>query len=216
MKRNRTWQNHFFNFLSVILGVYLAFLINEKAQEKKERAEVNTFLQSIVTELKTDINTFEKYQIPQNEKFQNQLADLIPLFHKDSTQQLNKELFVILEIDNYVPTTAAYSSLKSSGKFNMIQNIHLLEKLSSYYENYAAETEAKSEYQIEFFSTYLLTWCMQNVDLESFEITNTDHLQLLKNYIIIYQSLLQQKTNSLYLLIEQAKALQEEIELEIN
>lgn len=216
MKRKSTWHHHLFNFLAVILGVYLAFFINEKAQLNKQKAEVKKMMQSIVSELESDIEIYENYHLPKQEKFKNQLLDLIPLCHRDSLVPLTENLPIILEVDNYLPNTATYSSLKSSGKFNLIQNIEVIQKLSSYYEGSAAETIAKSDFQVDFFSTYLLPWCMQHVAIENFEITTTDQLPQLKNYILVYQSLVEQKTASYKILTREAKALIAQIQAEID
>ncbi len=216
MKKSKAWQNHFFNFLAVILGVYLAFLINQKAENRRQKEEVRTTLQLITNELDSDIHTFETYQIPKNEKFQQDLLKLLPIIHKDSLEKLNEKLSIVLEVDNYVPSIATYSSLKSSGKFDRIQNVELVKNLSIYYDFYAAETTAKSEYQVDFFKEYLLSWCMQNIDLENFSINSTNNLELLKNYILIYHSVIQQKTESFHQLVSEARYLKNQIDKELK
>ena len=64
MKRKYNWMNHFFNFLAVILGVYLAFYLSERSKINQERKESMILMNSLVNDLSDDIKTYESYQIP--------------------------------------------------------------------------------------------------------------------------------------------------------
>lgn len=66
MRQMIHWQNHFFNFLAVILGVYLAFFISEWSKENRDRKEMKVLIESLITDLSDDIRVYEEYQIPIN------------------------------------------------------------------------------------------------------------------------------------------------------
>jgi len=58
------WKDHFINFISVILGVTLAFLINSIASSYKQQQEMKLIVLSILEEIQEDIAAYEEYQIP--------------------------------------------------------------------------------------------------------------------------------------------------------
>lgn len=212
MKRNYNWLHHVFNFLGVILGVYLAFYINEKAKINEERDESLILMNSLVNDLSEDIETYEAYQIPVNITYQENVENLLNLLLSDSLERISGQLPIILGVENYAPTTSTYSSMKASGKLRLIGDLALQKKLNSYYEGLVIESTRKGEYQVDFFTNELLTWLTNNADLLEMEILNKDNLIVLRNKLIIYQSLIDQKTESYKMLVEHSKKLKEQIE----
>jgi hypothetical protein len=76
MKRKINWLNHFFNFLAVILGVYLAFYINERAKMNEDKKEAILLMTSLVDDLEQDIKIYQEYQIPVNTQIQQNVENV--------------------------------------------------------------------------------------------------------------------------------------------
>ena len=88
MKRTYHWLNHVLNFLAVILGVYLAFYINERAKVNQDRKESRLLMNSLMEDLSEDIRVYEEYQIPANIQHHGNLqvsGNSRYLVHKDGT-----------------------------------------------------------------------------------------------------------------------------------
>lgn len=212
MKIKHTWLNHLFNFLAVILGVYLAFYINERALLNREIKESHVLMNSLVSDLSEDIKAYEEYQIPENIRLQEDLNKLLELLLKDNLEGIGDELSAVFQVENFNPTTSTYSSMKSSGKLKLIDDLALQKELSDYYEGVVPESINKGEFQVDYFTEELLTWLTSNVDLAEMKLLKEDELVELRNKLIIYESLIDQKVNSYKLLVEDSKKLKKSIE----
>ena len=189
MKSKTNWLNHFINFLAVILGVYLAFFINEQAKKSQDRSEGIMWMTSLVNDFEQDIQTYEKYQIPVNARIQQNIAALIDMLASGNTVDIENKLSAILQVENFSPTVSTYSSMKLSGKLQLIEELDLQKKLTSYYEGLVVESNKKDEYQVNFFTNELMDWLTDNVDLMEMKLLRDDDLITLRNKLIIYGSL---------------------------
>lgn len=212
MERKYNLTNHLFNFIAVILGVYLAFYMNEKAKEKQDKKESVVLMQSLVNDLSSDIKIYEAYQIPVNVEYQESLGILLNSLVVDSLESLDEQLAAILGVDNYAPTTSTYSSMKSSGKLSLIEDLALQKALSDYYEGVVEEGVRRGEFQVEYFTNELLNWLTKEVDLMDVKISDRDKLVVLRNKLMIYESFLTQKVTTYQDIVENSKKLKSQIE----
>lgn len=212
MKNRKNWVNHSINFIVVILGVYLAFYLNEKSEINKEIKESKVLMNSLVTDISEDIKTYVQYQIPKNIQQKQSLDKLLNLLAKNNVVNIEKELLVVFQVENYTPTMSTYSSMKSSGKLKLINDLNLRKELNDYYEGFVVESIKKGEFQVEYFKNELLKWLTNNVDLMKMKFLKNHKLIELRNKIIVYESLIEQKINSYKLVLENSKQLKLNIE----
>ncbi len=212
MKKKYNWINHVFNFLAVILGVYLAFYINEKAKLNQDNKESLILMNSLVNDLAEDIKAYEEYQIPENIQQQKNIGNLLELLSAGNLADIGSQLPIVFQVENYVPTTSTYTSMKYSGKLTLVDELSLQKKISNYYEGLVFESEKKGEFQVEFFTKELLTWLTNNVDLLEMKLLKQDELIVLRNKLIIYESLIEQKVNTYTMVVEDSKKIKLSIE----
>jgi hypothetical protein len=212
MKRKYNWQNHFFNFLAVILGVYLAFFINEWAKENQDTNESLVLMTSLINDLSEDIIAYEEYQLPTNNQLNQNVESLLNALITDNLEGIGDLITAILSVENFGPTTSTYSSMKSSGKLRLIEDLTLQKMLTDYYDGLVVESIRKGEYQVDFFTNELLTWLTANVDLLEMRLMNKDELMVFKNKLIIYGSLVDQKVESYEMIVENSRGLKLYIE----
>lgn len=212
MKRRFPWLNHILNFLAVILGVYLAFYINELAKEREERAESILLMRSLLDDLSADISTYKEYQIPENQQHQQNIERLLGILLEERYTDIGNELSSIFQVENYSPTTSTYSSMKSSGKLRLINDLTLQKELSAYYEGLVIESIEKAEFQVDYFSNQLLPWVTENVNLIDMKLVKTDEILSLTNKLIIYESLIAQKVAAYQQILDESTLLMERIE----
>ncbi len=216
MKKSYNIINHLFNFLAVIIGVYMAFYINEKAKINQDRNESLVLMRSLVDDLSDDIQTYEEYQIPENIQHQQNISELLTLLTEDKIENISSQLSVVFQVENFNPTTSTYSSMKSSGKLGLIEDLALRKKLTNYYEGLVLESTKKGEFQVDFFTSELLKWITNNVDLLEMKILNEDKLIVLRNNLIIYESLIDQKVQTYEMVVENSKKLKVSIESKLK
>ncbi len=212
MKGKYNWLNHLLNFVAVILGVYLAFYINEKAKANQDRNESLLLMNSLANDLSEDIRTYEGYQIPENIQHKQNVENLLDLLSADNLEGIEGQLPTILQLENFEPTTSTYSSMKASGKLRLIDDLALQKKLTGYYEGLVFESVKKGEFQVDFFVKELLPWLTDNVDMLEMKILNKGELIILRNKLIIYVSLIEQKVKTYEMIVEDSKQLKMRIE----
>lgn len=216
MKRKLNYLNHLFNFLAVILGVYLAFYIDDKAKLNQDKKESFLLMESLANELSEDSDAYTNFQIPENTKHLESLNKLLQALTDNNTDSINAHMSAIFIAENYVPTTSTYNSIKASGKFSLIENFEIRRSISNFYEGLAMESEKKSEFQTEFLTTELLPWAIRNIDLQEMKFLNEDEKIVLKNKIIIYESLVSQKVEAYKMIVKKSKVLREKIDSELK
>lgn len=212
MKVKHSWTNHLFNFLAVILGVYLAFFINEKAKTKQERNESLVLMRSLVIDLSEDIKKYEQYTLPENNKQLQNVEKLLNALSSDSLDRIERQIPAIFQVENRMPTTSTYSSMKASGKFSLIEDLSLQKKLTDYYEGLVPESGKKGELQVEYFTNELMSWITNNVDLLTMTMPAKQDLIIFRNKLFIYEALIDQKVKSYEMILEDSRSLQQDIE----
>ncbi|WKK76751.2 DUF6090 family protein [Marivirga salinae] len=206
------WLNHSVNFVAIIIGVYLAFYMNERTKENQHREESLILMNSLRTDLQSDIESYESYQIPENKRHQQNVGNLLNILLKDSLSGNEDQLSTIFELQNYEPSSATYSSMKSSGKLSLLNDLSLQNELANFYEGFALESIDKGESQVDFFSEELLPWYMNNLDFTNMQVLNPSELVVLRNKLIIYETLIDQKLQSYEGIVRESKALKNSID----
>lgn len=212
MKRNYNWLSHLSNFVVVILGVYIAFYINERAKINQDRKESYILLNSLAEDLSGDIDTYENYQIPLNKQNLEKVQNLLELLISDSVENIGNALLEAMQLQNYVPTSSTYSSMKSSGKLTLIEDLAIRKMLTNFYEGLVIESERKGEFQTDYFTDELIQWLTSNVDMIDMEILNEGNIVVLRNKLIIYQSFIEQKIDSYEKIVKESKKIKLKIE----
>ncbi len=212
MKTSYHWTNHVFNFLGVILGVYLGFYMNETGRVSQENRERRILMSALVADLASDIKTFEDYQIPVNIQHKQDLDSLLNALLSDSIAEVNRQLPVVFQLDNFAATTTTYSSMKASGKLALIEDLELQQNLTWYYEGIAQEGINKGQFQLDIFTDELLGWLAEHADLVKMEIRNKDDLVILQNKVLIYSSAIDQKLGHYEMQLENSKQLKAQID----
>ncbi len=212
MKKTYRWTNHLLNFLAVILGVYLAFFINEKAKSAAEKKEVVLLMNSMINDLSADIKTYEDYHIPVNNKCRKEVDSLLTLLIANDMERINNQLPKIFQVENYVPNTSTYNSIKSSGKIRLFEDLALQKKLSDYYDGLVIECESKNKIQVDYFMNEVVSWLTNNADLMEVKLLEDAPLIVFRNKLMMYQSLISQKVNNYEKIVEESKALEEKLQ----
>lgn len=212
MKKRYNWSNHLLNFISVILGVYLAFYVDARGKAREDRREGQLLMQSMVNDLKADIKSYETYQIPFNTNYQESLDSILLFLVSKNVEGIESQLPSILQVENYAPNISIYNSMKSAGKLRLIEDVQLQKSLSDFYDGTAQECISKNDIQADYFLNEVMSWLRLNTDLMQMKLLPDRELLVLQNTLMIYQSLVNQKVRQYGLVVEESKALQEQIE----
>ncbi len=192
MMKNINWADHLFNFLAVILGVSLAFFVNDNAETKKRQEEYNQVIDSFLEEFRSDLDTYEEYQIPDNKNQLRVISDVLKLINTGQSDSLVEKFSKAISINNYFPSSVTFSSLQSTGKLDLIEDFELRKELSNYHTVLAEEARIRGQIQVDFYMNQLMPWIIKNTDFSNPSVEPLQDPEL-KNLLIIYQSFILNK-----------------------
>lgn len=216
MKRRSNWLTHFFNLFTVVLGVYLAFYINEWSKDNQDQKEAQALMLSMIDDLEKDIKGYEGYHIPVNKAQRTSIDTAVEALLASDMETFSESLSQVLAVENYAPTKTTYSSMKAAGKLGLFDDLSLQSAISNYYEGLVVESEFKGTYQADYFTGKVLDWVAENIDLLTMEFIHENDLTVFQNRLLIYQSLIDQKVSSYEEILENSKALKAKIEEHLN
>ena len=137
-KEKIQWKNQTVNLLAIVIGVYIAFYLTERSAQANSRKQAKTYLTSMIDDLEVDIatlsiatDTLASFLKVSRSLTNSIITQRIP---PDSVQMMINSLYIIVP---FSPQDNSYQLLKSSGKFDAIDNVELRKKITElYYQHY--------------------------------------------------------------------------------
>lgn len=144
-KSSGKWKEYLAELLVVIIGITIAFSIENYAANRKEKVEELQHLKGIADDLKADLNSFEAYTTYNEETqvFVKRFNQLIQ--SRAQNDSLNWLLLRMGWISSYGPRDIAYQSLKSSGGLDKITNFDLRNSIVYHYEQKTSQVRFLNE-----------------------------------------------------------------------
>jgi len=134
----RNWKSYFWEFLMLFLAVSLGAYVENFRESNLHKKEVKAHINSLVSDLQTDILVFES-AIERN-NYSAQMADsLVELLHSDITN--TPAIYVAARTVtanlgyNYA-NSKSFDQMKSSGLLRYIKPKDLLDSIGSYYVSF--------------------------------------------------------------------------------
>lgn len=158
------WPSVFIEFFGVLLGVSLAFMLNNWQQKMQERKLEKALLKGIYTDLCSDISTIDtilKTDSIQYYFYKNIEKKLISkkINTKDALQLISNMMSV--NISNFNMT--GYNNMVHGGNLNLIQSIRLRNEILKYYTN-LSEVQYIKNLQDDFLNRYLTPICIEHIN----------------------------------------------------
>lgn len=204
------WGDHIINFVSVILGVSLGFFISDIAERKKEQEELHFMMSALLEEIDEDLEIYEDYQIPDN---QRQIEDLGRAIELLNTDVENDSLVALLSsgfnINSYFPQNIAFNSIVSSGRLELIEDLQL-RKLLLEYQLDSKEVEAQGDAQYKLLMDQLVPWVIEHPQYLQ-EIKRGDDHSGMVILLTLYTSIISNKTGKYQDIVEEAKEIRKRL-----
>ncbi|MGE0587255.1 MAG: DUF6090 family protein [Cyclobacteriaceae bacterium] len=89
-KRKIEWLNHFVGFVSVVLGVLMAFWLNSWNESRKESGSIETALQNIRNEIEKNLGGMDSI-IVKNKRQRDMLEEYLEYIDEDMNVRVPKE-----------------------------------------------------------------------------------------------------------------------------
>ena len=134
----KKWTHYFWEFLMLFLAVSLGFYADNLREGILHKKEVNTQMNSLVSDLQSDIILFDS--VTDRNSHGAQMADsLVELLHSDITN--TTEIYfaartVTANVGYYYANSKSFEQLKTAGLLRYIKNKALLDSIGTYYSSF--------------------------------------------------------------------------------
>ncbi|QSE96404.1 DUF6090 family protein [Fulvivirga lutea] len=148
--RKISWLDHFVNLIVVITGISVAFALNNWNEEKKTNELHDTYIQAMIDDLDFDIaelDSLVKYESESLKIFRRLLSRSEPPLSDDS---LNIAFARIASLNSFTSKNITYESIKSSGKFELLDLKLRIDIIEFYHSGYDQIDEIESYYRMNF------------------------------------------------------------------
>ncbi len=194
MKTKINWANHFVELVVVIIGITIAFMLENWRQENANHDLEQKYLNSLKSDLLSD-NKLLDSTVSSVEKQISKLRDFITEIKTGAVvkQKAEKIIPQVLISYGFAPKLATYQSITNSGNLNIITDYKLIESLASYYNSYdeiSIKEKGLYDYQLKF----VLPYVYENVDFLSGKMVNKSAINgfEFKNIVTGYYTLVGQ------------------------
>lgn len=172
MKTKINWKNHFVELVVVIIGITIAFMLENWRQENANQNLEQKYLNSLKSDLMSDKKLLDS-TVSSVEKQTLFLREFITEIKSGTVDKQKAEKIIpqILLSYGFSPKLATYQSITNSGNLNIINDYKLIESLASYYNSYD-EISTKEKVLYDFQLKFVLPYVYENVDFLSGEMVN--------------------------------------------
>lgn len=204
--KNINWFDHLLNFVSVIVGVSLAFYIGDRNDRSNQEAEADQIVQALIDELDRDISVYDNYQIANNQDQLNKIGVVLQRLRTENFDSLDVYFQGVLGFRNYSPQSVTFNSIAASGKLELIDNFDLRMQLTTYHNILAKEGQFKGTAQVDFYNTHFVPVLLNGGDLMNPDISSYDLTQV-SNLLMLYGEMIREKVNHYGVISKGAKEL---------
>lgn len=160
------WKYTFGEIIIVIIGISIAFGLNNWWASRKDAELEQEYLQNIQLDLKEDLEHLKassaqfKTKLQIIEQLRPHLYAEIP--RKDSVVQ---KFFQLLDLIKFFPNKGTYNALLNSGDLNLIRDFDLRTRLESHY-NFYQEVAYEEERQVNFHKNFMSEFTMNKINYD--------------------------------------------------
>lgn len=172
MKQKIDWKNHFVGLLVVVIGITIAFMLENWRQDRAASELEQKYLISFKNDLIADSQNLDSTIAAVQNKIYL-LRSVLSEMRAGNVKQVRAEevLTDMLRNHSFYPKMATYESVKNSGGMNIISNFEIKEAIVSYY-SLNDELRLKEEVFFDYLQNFVLPFVYKNVEFLSGRIVN--------------------------------------------
>lgn len=172
MKQKIDWKNHFVGLLVVVIGITIAFMLENWRQERAASELEQKYLVSFKNDLTADSQNLDSTIAAVQNKIYL-LRSVLSEMRAGNVKQVRAEEVItdMLRNHSFYPKMATYESVKNSGGMNIISNFEIKEAIVSYY-SLNEELRLKEHVFFDYLQNFILPFVYKNVEFLSGRIVN--------------------------------------------
>ncbi|NMM47829.1 DUF6090 family protein [Marinigracilibium pacificum] len=189
------WKSKLLDLLIVIIGITIAFQLNEWSESRKTTNEELDYLTSFYEEnISNQNNLKEALNFSKNTKNDIDTLKNLLLTGNYKDNRINQLISKMMIMADFSPSITTMENIKASGEFDLIKNIDLRRDLISTYNSYTT-TDKLEDMLKEYVNEYVTPFFMHNVRFSSLGISDPNIISdpKLENIVLGYEALLAQQ-----------------------
>lgn len=172
MKQKINWSNHFIELIVVVIGISIAFMLDNWNQERENQKLEQKYLNSFKNDIVSDASRLDSTIIGVENKL-NIIGKYINEVKNGKASIEKAEVIIphLLATYGFSPKQTTFQSLTNNGALNLVSDYKLKEEIVSYYYYYE-ELKIKEQVLYDYLLAFVLPYVYKNVDFLSGEIVN--------------------------------------------
>ncbi len=164
-KKKFSIQSIVLEILIVIVGITIAFWLNNWGEERKERRLEQEFLKTLRSDLAADSAAFV-YQVEANQANARRVFSFKEILRKKQYDNDSIQWFIgsFLNRNNWVINDNTFEILKSGGKLDIIQDFDLRTEIGQYFRIRTYQTEHMLNIIQTFMDEHMNVYLTKNTD----------------------------------------------------
>lgn len=158
------WKYTIGEILIVIVGISVAFMLNNWAAKSKENTLRRQYLQNLENDLKGEIEHLEENIIKLDAQI-GMANQLLPVLGRDipGRDTLVKNVFALAKLVNFLPNNTTYKTLTNSGHMSLIGDLELRHQIELHYNSHKLVLQ-DYERQLKIHELYLGDFFIHELD----------------------------------------------------
>lgn len=191
------WKDKFVELLIVIIGITIAFQMNNYGESKKTKSKEKDYLKSFYEENRDNEENLSM-ALSFGEKTKIDLDSLKKILLSKDYENDKLELLSasMMALSNFKPVVITMDNITASGDFELISNFTYREQLIDTYNSY--ETTSQLEAILaDYVNQYVTPFFFENIRFSDFTSLQENFVQTpeFENIVIGYDALLTQEIN---------------------
>jgi len=194
---NVDWKSKLLDLLIVIIGITIAFQLNNWNDSRKIHNEEKAYRVSFYEESKINQeNLAAALEFSISAKKDVGTLKTILLNKNYSDERIKPLIASLMAMASFNPITTTMENITASGEFDLITDIELRKNIIATYNGFKNSTKLESLLQ-EYVNTYLTPFLLHNIQFSDFTSINSDYVKdpMFENIVLGYEALLSQQIN---------------------
>ncbi len=203
------WKSKFIDLLIVIIGITIAFQLNNLNELNKSKTKEIDYLKSFYNENaanESNLILALEFCLEKKKDIDNLKQILISKKYTDNS--IKNLAASMMAYSNFSPSIITMENITASGQFELIRNIEFRENLIDTYNSYET-TSLMEVFLSDYAKEYVSPFFFENVRFSDFSAINEDFAEKaeFENIVIGYDMLLTQKIDAYKVNLEKLKKL---------
>ncbi len=207
------WRSKFIDFLIVIIGISVAFKLNNWNESIKTDIESKEYIESFYQENKENEESLVvAIEFSESNKKDIDTLKAILLSKNYSDKRIKSLIASMMGIANYSPSTITMQNISASGEFDLIKDIELRKNLISTYNTYKTITTLET-LVFNYINQYVTPFFFENIRFSDFSSLHSDFAKnpVFENIVFGYDVLLNQLISGYKKNLEELNLLNEKL-----